>query len=87
MSFGELLFLLVLAVLVFGPRKLPEIARAAAQILAGLRRVQSEIRDSLEEEVRHIEVSEHPAPRLEAAPGVVARAESAAAQEVAPPRA
>ena len=55
MSFGELLFLAVLALLVFGPRKLPEIARQFAKIMTELRRASNDFRYSLEEEVRDLE--------------------------------
>lgn len=71
MSFGELLFLLILALLVFGPRKLPEIARTIAKVMTDLRRASNEFRYTLEEEIHNIEVSEHPAPRLQAVPAHV----------------
>lgn len=75
MSFGELLFLAVLALLVFGPRKLPEMARALAKIMAELRKASNEFRYSLEDEIRNIEVAEQAQKRIEAAkpaPPVVA---------------
>lgn len=78
MSFGELLFLLILALLVFGPRKLPEIARTIAKVMTDLRRASNEFRYTLEEEIRNIEVSEHPAPRLQAVP---ARVEGAVSRQ------
>ena len=72
MSFGELLFLAILALLVFGPRKLPEIARNMAKIMAELRRASNEFRYSLEDEIRNIEVTENTQKRLEnPAPSVV----------------
>lgn len=58
MSFGELLFLSVLALLVFGPRKLPEIARLVGKTMAELRRASNEFRFSLEEEIRNAELQE-----------------------------
>ncbi|MGH9466255.1 MAG: Sec-independent protein translocase subunit TatA/TatB, partial [Terriglobales bacterium] len=86
MSFGELLFLLILALLVFGPRKLPEIARTVAKVMTDLRRASNEFRYTLEEEIHKIEVTEHPAPsqRLEVVP---ARVEGTVAQEPEPPAA
>lgn len=66
MSFGELLFLAMLALLVFGPRKLPEMARAAAKIMAELRKASNEFRFSLEDEIRSIEVAERSQKRLQA---------------------
>lgn len=76
MSFGELLFLAVLALLVFGPRKLPEIARTVGKVMTDLRRAGNEFRYSLEEEIRKIEVTEHPPVRAQELPpveGAVAR--------------
>lgn len=58
MSFGELLFLAMLALLVFGPRKLPEVARAVAKIMTELRRASNEFRYSLEDEIRNMEDQE-----------------------------
>ncbi len=69
MSFGELLFLALLALLVFGPRKLPEMARSLAKIMAELRRASNEFRYTLEDEIRNMDVNEPPRPkRLDAAP-------------------
>ena len=56
MSFGELLFLTILALLVFGPRKLPEMARALARITAELRRASNEFRYTLEDEIRSMDL-------------------------------
>jgi sec-independent protein translocase protein TatB len=70
MSFGELLFLAILALLVFGPRKLPEIARTVGKVMTDLRRAGNEFRYSLEEEIRRIEVTERPPAALEAPPAV-----------------
>lgn len=58
MSFSELLFLSIVALLVFGPRKLPEIARVLGKTMAELRRAANEFRYSLEEEVRNLELQE-----------------------------
>ncbi|MGH9475376.1 MAG: twin-arginine translocase TatA/TatE family subunit [Terriglobales bacterium] len=74
MSFGELLFLLILALLVFGPRKLPEIARTVAKVMTDLRRASNEFRYTLEDEIRKIEISEHEAPAPARVDGAVARA-------------
>jgi len=66
MSFGELLFLAVMALLVFGPRKLPEMARSFAKIMAELRKASNEFRYSLEEEIRSMEITEAQQKRLQA---------------------
>lgn len=77
MSFGELLFLAILALLVFGPRKLPEIARTVGKVMTDLRRAGNEFRYSLEEEIRRIEVTE----RLPAAVAAPPAVEGAVARE------
>lgn len=51
---GELIFILILALIIFGPGKLPEIGRAVGKGVAEFKRasqsVQEEIRRSLEDE-------------------------------------
>ena len=54
----ELLFLALLALLVFGPRRLPEIARTVAKVMAELRKASNEFRYSLEDEIRNLEAHE-----------------------------
>ena len=83
MSFGELLFLAILALLVFGPRKLPEIARTVGKVMTDLRRAGNEFRYSLEDEIRRIEVSEHAPAKTEPPPvveGAVAQGACISAQ-------
>jgi len=91
MSFGELLFLAMLALLVFGPRKLPEMARAAAKIMAELRKASNEFRFSLEDEIRSIEVAERSPKRLQATepvrPAVVEGTVALAAESASEPEA
>ncbi|HEV2114317.1 MAG TPA: twin-arginine translocase TatA/TatE family subunit [Terriglobales bacterium] len=55
---SEMLFLLVLALIVLGPRRLPEIGRQLGRALAELRRAKAEFTAQIEEEVRRLEVSE-----------------------------
>src|SRR5277367_2393407 len=56
MSFSETIFLFVLALIVFGPKKLPEIARQAGKLLAELRRASNEFKSQIETEIAHLEV-------------------------------
>jgi sec-independent protein translocase protein TatB len=58
MSFSETIFLFFLALLVFGPKKLPEIARQAGKLLAELRRASNEFKSQIESEISRIEVED-----------------------------
>ena len=51
----EIGFLLFIAFLLFGPKKLPEIARVLGKGLAELRRASNELKTSLEEEIRNLD--------------------------------
>jgi Tat protein translocase TatB subunit len=48
---AELLFILVLALLLFGPRRIPEIGRTIGKTLTQLRRATQEFRSGIEREV------------------------------------
>ena len=48
---GELLLILVLALLLFGPRRIPEIGRTIGKTLTQLRRATQEFRTGIEREV------------------------------------
>ena len=48
----EMLVILVIALLIFGPRKLPELGKSLGRSLAEFRRASNELRNTLEEEVR-----------------------------------
>ncbi len=54
-GFEEIGLLLFLAFLLFGPKKLPEIARILGKGMAELRRASWDFRASLEEELRHLD--------------------------------
>ena len=51
----ELIIIFVVALLVFGPRKLPELGKSLGRGLSEFRRASNELRNTLEEEVRVIE--------------------------------
>lgn len=55
---ADLIFFFFLAFLVFGPKKLPEIARLVGKTMGDLRRASNEFRFSLEEEIRNAEIAE-----------------------------
>lgn len=55
LGFTEILIILVLALLLFGPRRLPELGRAIGKGLAEFRRASSDLRATIEDEVRTLE--------------------------------
>jgi sec-independent protein translocase protein TatA len=82
----ELVIIFVIALIVFGPRKLPELGKSLGKSLAEFKRASNELRNSLEEEIRVEEERERtvkPAPAPVAAapePAPVAATGVAAAQ-------
>lgn len=52
LGFPELLVIFVIALIVFGPRKLPEIGKSLGKTLAEFKRASNELRRTLEEEIR-----------------------------------
>ena len=55
-SLGEILFVFMLALLLFGPKKLPEIGRQVGKFLAEFRRAKNEFQSQLQDEMRRLEV-------------------------------
>jgi len=51
----ELIFLFVLALLIFGPRKLPELGRSLGKAMTEFRRASADLRMTVEEEIRELE--------------------------------
>jgi len=51
----EFVFILFIAFLLFGPKKLPEIARVLGKGLGELRRASNELKNSLEDEIRNLD--------------------------------
>ena len=58
LGFPEMLFLGLLALLLFGPKRLPEIGRQIGRALGEFKRASNEFQNQLEEEVRQLEVQE-----------------------------
>lgn len=98
LGFTEIAFILVLALLLFGPKRLPEIGRTIGKGMAEFRRASNDLRRTLEQEVALDEaatpkppsVGPIPAPALTAAPPVTPadadRRAAAALPEGAAPR-
>jgi sec-independent protein translocase protein TatB len=55
MSFSETIFLFLLALIIFGPKKLPEIARQVGKYLNEFRRASNEFKSQIEQEIAHLE--------------------------------
>lgn len=78
----ELIIIFVIALIIFGPRKLPELGRSLGKSLAEFKRASNELKSTLEEEIRIEEQQQ----RTEAAkPAVQAPAASVPQETAAPP--
>jgi len=51
----EMIFIFVLALLIFGPKKLPELGRSLGKGIAEFRRASNELKSSLEREMNTLE--------------------------------
>jgi TatA/E family protein of Tat protein translocase len=60
MSFSETIFLFFLALIIFGPKKLPEIARQVGKYLNEFKRASNEFKAQIEQEIAHLEVENKP---------------------------
>jgi Tat protein translocase TatB subunit len=56
MGFSETIFLFFLALIIFGPKKLPEIARQVGKALNEFRRASNEFKAQIESEISHLEM-------------------------------
>ena len=57
----ELLIIFVIALVIFGPRKLPELGRSLGKSLGEFKRASNDLRNTLEEEI-HVEEQTRPEP-------------------------
>jgi len=73
----ELIIIFVIALIIFGPRKLPELGRSLGKSLSEFKRASNELRSTLEEEIR-VEDQRVPAkPAVPATPTATASATTA----------
>jgi len=56
MSFSETIFLFLLALIIFGPKKLPEIARQVGKYMNEFKRASNEFKAQIEQEISNLEV-------------------------------
>ncbi len=76
----ELIFILVLALLIFGPKRLPEIGRTLGKAMGEFRRATTDLKRTLNTEIA--EAESRPAPRpVEPAPALAPVPEPAAAAD------
>ena len=57
---GEMIFLFFLALILFGPKKLPEIGRQIGRIMNEFRRASNEFRSQIESEINTLEAQTKP---------------------------
>jgi Tat protein translocase TatB subunit len=68
----EIVFILLLALILFGPRRLPEIARQMGKFMAEFRKASSDFQAQIQDEIRKLELEEaDPAKHLAPAVGEV----------------
>jgi Tat protein translocase TatB subunit len=68
----EIVFILLLALILFGPRRLPEIARQMGKFMAEFRKASSDFQAQIQDEIRKLELEEaDPRKHLEPAVGEV----------------
>ena len=86
MSFSETIFLFFLALIIFGPKKLPEIARQVGKMLNEFRRASNEFKAQIEQEIAHLELENRKQTTLPPTPppeGTASRTLNAAPAEAA----
>lgn len=54
---GELLVIFIIALLVFGPRKLPELGKSLGRAINEFKKASSELRSKIEEEIEHEQIA------------------------------
>lgn len=53
---GEIIFIMLLALILFGPRKLPELARQAGKLMADFRKASEHLQNQIQAEVEQLEL-------------------------------
>ncbi|HEU5336462.1 MAG TPA: twin-arginine translocase TatA/TatE family subunit [Terriglobales bacterium] len=56
LGIGEMIFIFVLALIIFGPKKMPEIGRQIGRALAEFKRASNEFKAQIETEIQQMEV-------------------------------
>jgi sec-independent protein translocase protein TatB len=79
---GEMIFIFFLALILFGPKKMPEIGRQVARFLGEFRRASNEFRSQIESEINNLDSS---SPRQQILPPLQAPLGSLASRILNPP--
>ncbi len=84
----EMIFIFLLALIIFGPKKLPEIGRQIGKFMAEFKRASNDFKAQIEGEIRNLELEEtakrEPTPQILPPEGSIATS-AAAVAESAPP--
>jgi TatA/E family protein of Tat protein translocase len=76
LGLSEMIFIFLLALIIFGPKKLPEIGRQIGKAMNEFKRASNEFRSQIEGEIRNLELEEaakrEPAPQILPPQGSVA---------------
>jgi len=81
----EIFLILVVALIVFGPRKLPEIGKSVGKMLAEFRKASNDFKRTIEDEVEAERVRDLDAGRAPASPPPPAESPRVVIEEPAPP--
>jgi sec-independent protein translocase protein TatA len=75
LGFPELMLIMFVALIVFGPRRLPEIGRTLGKALGEFKKATDELKNTIEREVRVEELKQITPANIMAAPQSVSRSE------------
>lgn len=87
LGWPEIVFILILALLVFGPKRLPEVGRTLGRGLREFRRATSELKRTVNTEISTLESMADPEPKAPTTAGVVQPSPPAPEEEASPPAA
>src|SRR5215470_3332766 len=59
LGFSEMAFLVLLGLILFGPKRLPEIARTMGKFVAEFKRASNEFQNQIHDEINKLELEEH----------------------------
>jgi len=63
---GEIVFIMLLALILFGPKKLPELARTWGKFMAEFKKASNEFQGQIQDEIRNLELEQaNPVKHLE----------------------